>query len=422
MKKMILTVFFLWIAIIKPTLAERNALHIPLHASMISFDPRKVQDTSSLWVARQTNCELVRMNKGTFTLDAAQSIRYISPIVIDIKLKRNLRFTNGAEVTAQDVIASFNYLREERSVLRNVFEWVDDMVLENKYEFLIKLKQSTPQLFTVLSALHYPIFEKKFIIEVSKNPSLWKEPVSCGDYKIDDSGASFIKLSPTKRKGLPIQFSLIPDSQLLAKDLHKYDLVSMQVMGKSNSLTDFNLINVFDPYQYYFILNTRISSWSKREHRCALFAKIDPKTVMSVYGDKVKRADDFLPSGTLGYVKDENYMEKNIFKFKNATIPSKRSFHVCFVATSIEKNYRRFYLDMIRKIYPNAIPDSINSYIDLNDELKDKKCDAMFFATKSNYLDAYEYFVAFSEQGQMHLVFIIKHWQNKYKRARKLTK
>ena len=367
---------------------------------MISLDPSKVEDISSLWVSRQINCQLIRMKRGVPTLEAAESIHYLSPVMLDIKLKPNILFTNGSEVTAKDVMATFNYLRKKRSVLRNVFSWIDGMTLKGKYELLIKLKKPIPQLLTVISAPHYPIFEKDFISNVTKDPSLWKIPISCGDYEIEQSNTSFVKLNPIKGHGLPLKFTLVPDSQLLANDLDKFDIVSMRIIGHSESnLSKFDVVKVFDPFQYYFVLNTRVSPWNNRNARCAFFSRLKPDVIRDIYGDAAKPADDFLPSGTLGYVKNENYMGEISTQFKAVPLPDMKSICVSYIATSIEKDFRPAYLEMITKEYPTATSKVIKNYTDLNSEIGKDKCDGTFYAAKSNYLDAYEYFVTFGEKG-----------------------
>jgi hypothetical protein len=52
-------------------------LHIPLNVSKITLDPRGVQDTFSLLVARQLHCQLVRMKGWEAVPEAAQQIRYV---------------------------------------------------------------------------------------------------------------------------------------------------------------------------------------------------------------------------------------------------------------------------------------------------------------------------------------------------------
>jgi len=173
----------------------------------------------------------------------------------------------------------------------------------------------------------------------------------------------------------------------------------MQVIGKSSTLSNFNLINIFDPFQYYFVFNTRIPLWNNKNARCIFFSRLKPEPLINIYGDRAKSADDFLPSGTLGYVKSENYMGKIIAKFKGTPLPHKKSVCVFFVATSIEKNYRPAYVEMIKKIYPQTTTVLINNYTDLNKEIRKKKCDGTFYAAKSNYLEAYEYLVTFAEKG-----------------------
>lgn len=399
MEKIVRVILLIFISILAMNNAYADSvLRIPVHASVISFDPSKVQDTSSLWVSRQITCQLVRMSGGILVMEAAQTIRYNSPLEIDVQLKPNILFSNGSELTSEDVTATFNYLQQERSSLRNVFNWIKDIKIKGKYEFVIELKKPTPQILTVLASPNYALFEKNFIGAVSKNSSLWKTPVSCGNYKIAENHGSIIKLLPTK-EGLPINFYLLPDSQLAAKDIDNFDIVSLQLMGNSNKLSSFNAINVFDPFQYYFAFNTNVLPWKDKDKRCAFFSKLDPTVSMKVYGDQVRPADDFLPSGTLGYDAGKNNITDINNEYKNTLLPNKKTFCVSFIASAVEKNYRPAYLEMIQKLYPNATAKIIDSYTNLPTELKKQKCDGTFFALKSNYLDAYEYLITLSEKG-----------------------
>jgi ABC-type transport system substrate-binding protein len=422
MAKIILIVLISCLVAINQTFAEGTSIRIPLHTTRITLDPTKVQDISSLWVSRQLNCQLLRVKKGIPALDVAQSITYKTPTLLDIKIKKNVHFSDGTELTADDVIATFDYLRIKRPKLRNFFNWIDQMQSNSKYELVIKLKRPIHEIIEVLATPNYAIFSKNFINAVTKDPSLWNNPVGCGDYKIESNTEAGLTLVPIKNKGLPLQFSYVPDSQVMVSDLDKYDIVAMQIMGKSKKINEFNLINVFDPFQYYFVMNTRVSPWNNRNNRCSFLAKIKSEGVVSVYGDRVKKADDFFPSGTIGYESNENNM-KNIFsKYVNAPLPTKKSFCISFVASSIEKNYRNVYLDMIKQVYPNATAKLIKNYSYLNDEIKDQKCDGIIYAVKSNYLDAYEYLEPFAERGPSASGYFNNDIANKIKKSQEIDK
>ena len=71
---------------------SEQVIRIPLHANKISLDPSTVQDFSSLWISRQINCQLVRIDNGILTMEAAKSIRYLSPTSIEIQLKPDIQF------------------------------------------------------------------------------------------------------------------------------------------------------------------------------------------------------------------------------------------------------------------------------------------------------------------------------------------
>jgi len=83
--KIYLLIWIILISLFSPlTKAESgvNELSIPLHRSLISLDPGGVQDASSLFISRQVNCQLVRSQGSNFILDAAESIKYITPLKI----------------------------------------------------------------------------------------------------------------------------------------------------------------------------------------------------------------------------------------------------------------------------------------------------------------------------------------------------
>src|SRR4051794_5858922 len=104
-----------------------NELQIPVPAGTISLDPTAVQDQSSLWVSRQVNCQLVRLNQGSVLNEAVESYRYLSPSKIQMKLGKEYRFHDGSELRADDIIATFDYLRTSRGVLRNIFGWINQI-------------------------------------------------------------------------------------------------------------------------------------------------------------------------------------------------------------------------------------------------------------------------------------------------------
>ena len=106
---------FLIILVTLPISAQAvpsNDLRVTLQSSLISLDPGGIQDSQSLQVSRQVNCQFVRSQGSVFVLDAAESIKYLTPLKIILKINNKAKFHDGTPVTARDALASFNYIKE----------------------------------------------------------------------------------------------------------------------------------------------------------------------------------------------------------------------------------------------------------------------------------------------------------------------
>ena len=181
-------------------------IRIPLHATYVTLEPYKLQDIASLFVSRQINCQLVRMHGRVPVLEAASSLKYISPLVLNIELKKDVLFSDGTPVTAEDVVATFDYLRRKGTEFRNIYDWIKSIKAHGKLEIIIELKKQTPDFITALSAPHYAIFKKEFLEQADKNTTLWKKPMGCGGYKVYKNNKNNVVLIPNA-KGLPITFT-----------------------------------------------------------------------------------------------------------------------------------------------------------------------------------------------------------------------
>jgi ABC-type transport system substrate-binding protein len=191
------------------TKAETNPdpLRVTLQPSVISLDPGGVQDSQSWLVSRQINCQLVQNFGPNYILDAAESIKYITPLKIRLKLNPKAKFHDNTPVTSQDVIASLDYIKESRNILSNLFIWIEKIEIIDDKTILFSLKKQIPQFLNVLSSTNFKIFKKDFILQAKKDKNLWKKPLGCGKYKVSEFTDQYIKLIPV-HQGLPIIFYL----------------------------------------------------------------------------------------------------------------------------------------------------------------------------------------------------------------------
>ncbi len=197
------------------------------------------------------------------SLEAAESIHWVNPTKISIKIKNDITFHDGASVTAEDVAASFYHLKYSRHTLRNMFNWVKDIDVINSKELIINLKVPVPQFLNILSSPNYAIFKKEFLDKAFQNPSLWAYPLGCGKYRVIESNYSSINLVPI-RKGYPIRFILNQDDELNANDIKNYDIIDLHLIRKLKIDNGYRAVEIFDPTQIYIGLNTKNNHWKDK--------------------------------------------------------------------------------------------------------------------------------------------------------------
>jgi hypothetical protein len=371
-----------------------SVLRIPLQSSKIFFDPSGIQDSQSLFVSRQINCQLVRNLGYSFELEAAESVKYLSPTKILLKLKKDIRFNDGSPVTSDDVVTSFNYIKNSRQFLQNLSRWVKEIEIVNKQTMIFHLFKESPQFLNVLSSTTYPIFSKKFLDNSLRDHSLWKNPISCGGYKVSQFTDTVIKLVPVTN-GLPITFILISTNQINANKMKDFDIVSLNVTGDSTDLKNFNEVNIYDPVQFFILLNSKSKFWKTKNQRCQFLNDIDVTNILNKYGSLAIKAKDFFPKGTLGYESTGSFFQTISHKAhlsnrfdKNTT---NNQFCVSYLTVSIQANFKSDYLSMFKNIYPNTKMHSLPSTKNFGKDFIDSNCDVFLFAWKSSYNDGYEY-------------------------------
>ena len=383
--------------------ANNDELRVTLQKSKITLDPGSVRDSQSLFISRQVDCELIRTQGSAYVLEAAESINYITPLKIRIKINDKFKFHDGSSITADDVLASFEYINKSKNVFNNFFTWIDSMYVIDNKTIELNLKKETPQLLKVLSSSNYPIFKKEFLDKANIDAKSWEKPLGCGGYKISEFNNNEIKLIPISQ-GLPIRFYLIDKNQIESKESSKYDIINLNILGKSQELKEFNLVELFNPKQFFIGLNLKSNLWKNKYERCSFLSKLNiNENILTKYGRHTVRANDLLPRGTFGYSKDADFNDQLIKAEKKSKINksnfNKKSFCLAYLTVSVQEKQKEFYLAMFKEAFPDISMKPIYDVKQFGKKFVDENCDAIIFGLVSSYFDGYEFLTIFEDNG-----------------------
>jgi len=378
---------------------SKNRLRIPLAATQISFDPSGVQDQSSLWVSRQINCQLFRMSSGNVIPEAAKSVQFKNPTLISVTLRDDFSFADGSTITSDDVIASFENIKQSRSVLRNVFPWIKKIEKISNSEIAFHLSLPQPQLLKAFSAPNFAIFKASFIAEAHKNPILWQQPNGCGKYKISGGDSpQVIKLAP-RGKGPQLEFLLSQKLSASGDTISSFDVIGVPIEGDTSNLSLFRQQLIFDPYQIFVALNAGKKPWSEKSNRCAIYDSIDAAPLLQAYGSAAEPPQDIFPRGVLGFSNSPGSRSPvnastTVTKLQKAV--SKGC--ISILGVSIPSQHREILKQTIVKALGTSDSKIIEDPRRFGRTFVDSGCEAIVFGLKSNYLDGYEYLAVLAEE------------------------
>ena len=127
------------------TTTENKVVTVAQGAKPKSLDPYMYNSIPDLMVSRQFYNTLFNREKdGTIVPELAESYEYKNDKELDIVLKKGVKFHDGSELTADDVVFSFERMKDKpgSSIM---IEEIDKVEKVNDYEIKILLKYTIVQ-------------------------------------------------------------------------------------------------------------------------------------------------------------------------------------------------------------------------------------------------------------------------------------
>ena len=153
------------------------------------------------------------------TAELAESWTYNDSGDLEFRLKKGVRFSDGSELTADDVDFSVDVLKSagETSAYASKVSNISGVSVHSDYEFTVNLRDSSD---TSIADFDFPIFSSSQYSGVREFLSVEDEPlIGSGAYKIDSASGQEIRLSANEHT-----FEVKPSNTITLKVMPAADL------------------------------------------------------------------------------------------------------------------------------------------------------------------------------------------------------
>jgi len=269
---------------------------------------------------------------GNITTDLASSYRFINEITLEIKLKKNVKWHDGNNFTAEDVLFTYNTIHNSKiyTPLSSNYKKVTSIIAQDEYTILIKYKEPYFKALEIwmINIIPKHIFENEKDIMTSK---FNKKPIGTGPYKLKELKLSQdIILTVNKNyfgevpKIEKIRYKFVPDIttsfyMLKQKQLDIGSLTPIQIDRQLD--TEFNSsFNIYEKQSFgygYLGFNLKNEKFKNKVVRKAISLAVDRQEIIDIlyFGYAKICNGPFLP-GTFAYNDKVQTPLQNIEKAK----------------------------------------------------------------------------------------------------------
>jgi peptide/nickel transport system substrate-binding protein len=165
--------------------------------SSATLDPQQGRSTEDAKVTNQIFNSLIEMKPGTAELTAGLATEWevVDDTTIQFQLREGVQFHNGAELTSEDVVATYRrytdeeydyYLGEENvSAAELVYTAVEDVEADGDYTVVTSLSRPFAPVLNNFAQYHFGIFPASVIEEAGdQQQQLGEEPVGTGAFQL----------------------------------------------------------------------------------------------------------------------------------------------------------------------------------------------------------------------------------------------
>ena len=302
---------------------EKKILTMAQKAEIKTLDPQKATDSVSRSIIKLINQTLVYIdNEGNIVPELAQEITKVSPKETLIKIKNDIKFSNGETLTIDDVLFSLERAKASPKMSQDLymiesFEKVDDRTLK------INTLYDAGNLLHKLASGGVAIVNKKAFEEDENNivgTGMFKLKEWVAGEKLVLERNEFFKDSKSNIDTLVVKFVPEANSRMIMLETGEIDLARDLLpldFKKLSEDTKFTTVEVETPSNMFLGFDLRNELLAdKRVRQAIAYAINNEDLVKTVFNGSASVATSPVPKITTGHNENSNNYPQNIEKAK----------------------------------------------------------------------------------------------------------
>ena len=302
---------------------EKKILTMAQKAEIKTLDPQKATDSVSRSIIKLINQTLVYIdNEGNIVPELAQEITKVSPKETLIKIKNDIKFSNGETLTIDDVLFSLERAKASPKMSQDLymiesFEKVDDRTLK------INTLYDAGNLLHKLASGGVAIINKKAFEKDENNivgTGMFKLKEWVAGEKLVLERNEFFKDSKSNIDTLVVKFVPEANSRMIMLETGEIDLARDLLpldFQKISEDTKFTTVEVETPSNMFLGFDLRNELLAdKRVRQAIAYAINNEDLVKTVFNGSASVATSPVPKITTGHNENSNNYPQNIEKAK----------------------------------------------------------------------------------------------------------
>jgi peptide/nickel transport system substrate-binding protein len=204
--------------------ADAKVLRVGWLSEPKTLDPVGPSDNPSLWALHNVHDTLVRVSNDSNSIepDLAKSWEVSADnLTYTFHLRQGLKFHNGDDVTAEDVVFSLDRTRNPKECpYSSMFDPIKEIQAVDKDTVKIVLSAPYAPILADLAMFNAAIIPKKYFQEVGGTEKFGRHPIGAGPFKFEywkpGEEIMFSKFDDYWREGLPkvdkLSYLIMPDA------------------------------------------------------------------------------------------------------------------------------------------------------------------------------------------------------------------